>query len=67
MGAGPLRFHQPYLPPVTACVPDALGRMNETNKNEFESIQKAQTDIKDVIRLILHELKGMKKSRESVG
>ena len=48
-------------------MPDALGRMTETNKNEFESIQKAQTDIKDVIRLILHELKGMKKSRESVG
>ena len=41
--------------------------MNETNKNEFESIQKAQTDIKKVFRLILHELKGIKKSRESVG
>ena len=48
-------------------MPDALGRMNETNKNEFESIQKAQTDIKEAIRLILHEIKGIKKSRESVG
>ena len=62
-----MRFNQPYTPPVTACVPDALGRMTETNKNEFESIQKAQTDIKEAIRLILHEIKGIKKSRESVG
>ena len=62
-----MRFNQPYTPPVTACVPDALGRMNETNKNEFESIQKTQTDIKKILRLILHEIKGIKKSRESVG
>ena len=62
-----MRFNQPYTPPATACVPDALGRMNETNKNEFESIQKVQTDIKKVFRLILHEIKGIKKSRESVG
>jgi len=48
-------------------VPDALGRMTETNKNEFENIQKAQTDIKKIFHLILHELKGIKKSRESVG
>ena len=48
-------------------MPDALGRMTETNKNEFENIQKAQIDIKKVIRLILQELKGIKKSRESVG
>ena len=48
-------------------MPDALGRMNETNKNEFESIQKTQTDIKKILRLILHEIKGIKKSRESVG
>ena len=62
-----MRFNQPYTPPVTACVPDALGRMNETNKNEFENIQKTQTNIKLVISLILKELKGMKKSQETVG
>ena len=48
-------------------MPDALGRMNETNKNEFENLQKTQTNIKIVFRLILKELKGIKKSRESVG
>ena len=34
-----------YTPPITACVPDALGRINESQESAFGSIKRAQTTI----------------------
>ena len=58
-----------YKPPVTACMPDALGRMNETHESAFGSIKQAQTSINSVhdcsmfsafSELILQELKNIR-------
>ena len=51
-----------YKPPITACVPAALGHIKETNKSAFGSIKRSQKSINS-IRLILNELKGIR-SRE---
>ena len=34
-----------YKAPVTACVPDALGRINENQESAFGSIKRTQTTI----------------------
>ena len=34
-----------YKAPVTACVPDALGRINESQESAFGSIKRTQTTI----------------------
>ena len=51
-----------YKPPISACVPAALGNIKETNKSAFGSIKRTQKSINS-IRLILNELKSIR-SRE---
>ena len=45
-----------YKPPLTACVPAALGHIQEANKSAFGSITRTQKSINST-RLILNELK----------
>ena len=48
-----------YKPPLTACVPAALGHIQETTKTAFGSITRAQKTINST-RLILNELKSIR-------
>ena len=48
-----------YKPPVTACVPDALGRINESQESAFGSIKRTQKSISST-QLILNELKNIR-------
>ena len=34
-----------YKPPVTACMPDALGRINENQESGFKNLKRAQASI----------------------
>ena len=53
-----------YKPPLTACVPAALGDMKETHETAFGSIKKAQKCINS-IQLILNELKSLRAKKDT--
>ena len=49
-----------YKPPVTACMPDALGRINENQESGFKNLNRTQASISvytathNITQLILH-------------
>jgi hypothetical protein len=53
-----------YKPPLSACVPAALGHIDETNKSGFGSMKRAAKSINS-IRLILDELKSIRSRGDS--
>jgi len=53
-----------YKPPVTACMPDALGRINENQESGFKNLNRTQASISlytaSITQLILQELKSIR-------